>query len=475
MAPTAGTSAASASNDSSSSSPEASTPTPPLPQGESTPARPRAGPSLLPNVTPFASPAAPGNASTSSLAPTNATASSSTAPPPNPLAELGLPTAESFDAWLPLCEFDSQDAADLALQTFALTHGFSISTKCSWPNRRYPSKWMRCTKGGTPRCRVPLDDRVRNRQSKRTDCPWMAIVAQQRSNGKWTLEVSNAHHNHGRDVAGSGNNLHASQRSFTPDEKAYIAQEVRASISRGETTRSQPLYEYVHTHNPNSRVTMRDVLNAIQKVKDAVVKEDPEKYEEVFNKMKDRKCAYCEETGHGRNTCQKRMRDRENGVEEPEEVGRKRQRAAQRVKEKEQALRRKEQAQQASAGEGSSGGVGSSSSSSAIAGPSRLAAAAAAAQASTSGSSSHQNAYQQQQQQAWQTYAPHMAPSEVGGLAAVSTWHPHGGGNNNGNQPHVYGGGGGNGGGVGMPSWPGGGGTASLYSAPMPPRGAERG
>lgn len=258
------------------------------------------------------------------------------------MASLGLPSPEAFDAWLPKCEFESQEAAELALKTFALTHGFSIATQVSWPNRRYPSKWMRCTKGGAPRNRVPVDDRVRNRKSRRTECPFVAEIHQTKKR-TWTLHIQNAHHNHARDMAGSGLAIHSSQRGFTAEEKAHIAMEVRKAVAEGNIPPSKPLFDWVHENNPNSRTTMRDVLNAIQKVKDALVKEDPEKWTDFFDKQRDRKCGYCDQKGHTKLNCEKRLQDRANGVEEGPEIGKRRQKAAQRAKEKEAARRKRQQ------------------------------------------------------------------------------------------------------------------------------------
>lgn len=176
-----------------------------------------------------------------------------------PLVDVCAPP-RSFECPFGPEDFPSLDEAKAAFKEFGRVNGFAVAVLRSWPSAYTPRIVMKCVKGGQPlnlRGITPLD-RQRERTSQRSDCPFQATyIAFEGSNGPWTVEVTNPLHNHPPQEEQYPHHSH--RTALTAQERSVIV----SSAFNG--TRPSQIADTIRGINPHSRLTLRDISNALQR------------------------------------------------------------------------------------------------------------------------------------------------------------------------------------------------------------------
>jgi hypothetical protein len=95
-------------------------------------------------------------------------------------------------------KYTSWSEALASAREFAKAHGFAVIKQRTTKDRQGNLKqmYLRCDRGGTYR-ELSSSQHMRRTRSRRSGCPFSAVVDKSKRSESWSLRIRNPEHNHG--------------------------------------------------------------------------------------------------------------------------------------------------------------------------------------------------------------------------------------------------------------------------------------
>jgi hypothetical protein len=115
------------------------------------------------------------------------------------------------------------------LLRFATVHGYAVSVKRSVKKKDVLKHvYYQCVRGGKCRARVDEPNRKRQKTSRRSGCPFDAVIDFHASTEQWLLKIRDARHNHNQMPHST---LPEHRRQQLGEKEGQVAAQIRSGLS----------------------------------------------------------------------------------------------------------------------------------------------------------------------------------------------------------------------------------------------------